>query len=73
MRNEIEAVRRISLPGFLLVTPGIRLAGEEVFQDDQVRVATPREALIRGADYLVVGRPITLAREPREVIGRLFQ
>jgi orotidine-5'-phosphate decarboxylase len=72
---EISAVRRATMPGFMLVTPGIRLPGEEVFMDDQQpkRVATPKQAVEWGADFLVIGRPITLAREPREVVKRLFE
>ena len=47
----------------LLVTPGIRPAGGAV--GDQKRVATPAEAIRNGADYLVVGRPVTQAPDPR--------
>ena len=47
----------------LLVTPGIRPAGGPV--GDQKRVATPAEAIRNGADYLVVGRPVTQAPDPR--------
>ena len=47
----------------LLVTPGIRPAGAAA--GDQKRVATPAEAIRNGADYLVVGRPITGASDPR--------
>jgi len=47
---------------FLTLTPGIRPAGEAAH--DQHRVATPRDAVLAGADYLVVGRPITGARDP---------
>ena len=46
---------------FLRVTPGIRLDGGA---DDQRRVATPRDAVRAGADYLVIGRPITRASDP---------
>ncbi|WP_409420135.1 orotidine-5'-phosphate decarboxylase [Pseudaeromonas sp. ZJS20] len=47
---------------FLLVTPGIRPAGSE--QGDQRRVLTPAQAVAAGADYLVIGRPITQAADP---------
>ncbi len=47
---------------FCLVTPGIRPADAAV--DDQVRVTTPRTALEQGANYLVIGRPITRATDP---------
>jgi orotidine-5'-phosphate decarboxylase len=49
--------------GLLLVTPGVRPAGGDL--GDQKRVATPAEAISRGADYLVVGRPVTQAADPR--------
>lgn len=70
--HEIKSVRKYSMPGFLLVTPGIRLYGKEVFRDDQTRVASPEEATRWGADLIVIGRPITEAREPRKVVEELF-
>jgi len=59
---EAPALRRALGPGFKLVTPGIRLAGAGV--DDQARVITPKAAIDNGADYLVIGRPITQASDP---------
>lgn len=60
--REAEILRRALGPDFLLVTPGIRPAGSA--GDDQQRVLTPIQALRAGADYLVVGRPITRAPNP---------
>lgn len=60
--QETAALRRQLGGEFCLVTPGIRPAGAA--QDDQERVATPRQAIAGGADYLVIGRPITRAPDP---------
>jgi orotidine-5'-phosphate decarboxylase len=60
--QEIEAVRAACGPDFLIVTPGVRPAGGAL--DDQRRVMTPKQALAAGADYLVIGRPITGAADP---------
>ena len=62
--TEAARVRAVVGPDLLLVTPGIRPAGASA--GDQKRIVTPREALRAGADYLVVGRPITAASDPRE-------
>lgn len=60
--QEVTGIRsKITNTDFLVVTPGIRPA---TTQDDQRRVATPAAALASGADYLVVGRPITGAPDP---------
>ncbi|MBI3146685.1 MAG: orotidine-5'-phosphate decarboxylase [Pseudogulbenkiania sp.] len=56
---------------FKLVTPGIRLPDSAA--DDQRRVMTPTAALAAGADYLVIGRPITKAAEPLEVLCKINQ
>lgn len=61
--REASAVRAMSGPQFLIVTPGIRLAGGD--SGDQSRVTTPEDALRAGADHLVVGRPINAAKDPR--------
>lgn len=61
--REVAAVRATVGPGIVLVTPGIRPAGGAL--GDQSRVATPAQAVAAGADYLVVGRPITQAPDPR--------
>jgi orotidine-5'-phosphate decarboxylase len=60
--REAPELRRALGPAFKLVTPGIRPAGSAL--QDQARVMTPRDALAAGADYLVIGRPITAAVDP---------
>ncbi len=60
--QEAPALRKACGPDFKLVTPGIRLAGAAA--DDQVRIVTPQAAVAAGADYLVIGRPITQAPDP---------
>ncbi|HMM15820.1 MAG TPA: orotidine-5'-phosphate decarboxylase [Parvibaculum sp.] len=62
--HEIEGLRRELGPDFKLIVPGIRPAGSDI--GDQKRIMTPAEALARGADVLVIGRPITGAADPRE-------
>ena len=58
------AIRAACGPEFLIVVPGVRPASSSA--NDQSRVATPAEAIQSGADYLVVGRPITGAPNPRK-------
>lgn len=62
---ETQSVRRAVGEELVLITPGVRLAGMD--KDDQKRVATPGEAVRAGADFLVVGRPIHTADEPKKV------
>jgi len=62
-------IRRSLEPPFLVVTPGIRPAGAD--RGDQKRVATPADAVTAGADYLVVGRPVTQADDPRAALAAL--
>jgi len=68
--KEARELRQNSKPGFLIVTPGIRPAWSET--NDQMRVLTPYEALDAGSSYLVVGRPITRAVDPRQALERLW-
>jgi orotidine-5'-phosphate decarboxylase len=63
---EASWLRNRVAPDFLVVTPGIRPTGAS--RDDQSRVATPAEAVRAGADYLVIGRPITRAPDPRAAL-----
>ncbi|MGE3916515.1 MAG: orotidine-5'-phosphate decarboxylase, partial [Hyphomicrobiaceae bacterium] len=71
--QEAALVRSAVPPGFLVVTPGIRLPGGDV--GDQARVMTPEAAIAAGATHLVVGRPITAAADPRaaaeEIVRRM--
>jgi orotidine-5'-phosphate decarboxylase len=61
--DEAANLRSIVGANMALVTPGIRPAGADA--GDQKRIATPAAAIVAGADYLVVGRPITAAADPR--------
>ncbi len=67
--QEAQRLRQACGPDFCLVTPGIRPSDSA--QDDQKRVVTPQMAITGGADYLVVGRPITKAADPLSVLDRI--
>lgn len=67
---EVDAVRRITGPAAILVTPGVRSPGSA--KGDQKRVATPAEAIRSGADYLVIGRQITRAADPAAEAARVL-
>ena len=63
--REVGMVRSaVKKPDFVVVTPGVRPTGSALF--DQKRVMTPREAVLAGADYIVVGRPILEAPDPAQ-------
>lgn len=68
--KEVAEVRAACGDDFHIVTPGIRSAGES--HDDQKRVATPSKALAMGADRIVVGRPITRAKDPLGAAERML-
>jgi orotidine-5'-phosphate decarboxylase len=61
--GEAAALRKIAGPAMVLVTPGIRPAGAAT--GDQKRIMTPTKAIAAGADYLVVGRPVVEAADPK--------
>ena len=67
--QEISLVKAACGPAFLTVTPGVRPAGSA--QDDQQRIATPAAARAAGGDYLVIGRPITRAADPRLALNAI--
>lgn len=67
--REITRIREACGPDFRLIVPGIRPVGSA--QDDQKRVMTPAEALKAGADWLVIGRPITAAPDPRAAAAEI--
>jgi orotidine-5'-phosphate decarboxylase len=62
--QEIRVLRLALGPRWVIVTPGVRPSTGGAAADDQARTATPAAAIAAGADYLVVGRPITQAPEP---------
>ena len=68
---EIAPIREACGKDFVILTPGIRPAGSDA--GDQRRTMTPREAISAGADYLVVGRPITSAADPRSAAQRILE
>jgi orotidine-5'-phosphate decarboxylase len=68
---EVAEVRAIAGPTAVLVTPGVRSAGAAA--GDQKRVATPAEALRAGASYLVIGRQVTRAPDPRAEAARILE
>ena len=65
-----DELRTIAGRDLLVVTPGIRMPSDD--PGDQRRTATPGEAIARGADYLVVGRPIVRAASPRDAARRVI-
>jgi len=69
--HECAAIKRKMGDRFIVVTPGIRPAGAEA--GDQSRFATPSQALGTGADYLVIGRPITASPDPRAAMMSILE
>ena len=67
--KEAALLRQQLRSDFLLVTPGIRPATASL--DDQTRVVTPKDALLLGVDYMVIGRPITQANNPMQALQQI--
>ncbi len=67
---EIKYVRKIVGKNFIIITPGIRI-GNKLNSDDQKRVETPNNAINLGANYLVIGRPITKSRDPLKTLKEI--
>ena len=68
---EIELIRKVCGDDFVILTPGVRPAWAA--SNDQQRVMTPAEAIDAGADYIVVGRPITAADNPRDAARAILE
>jgi orotidine-5'-phosphate decarboxylase len=71
--RETGAIRRVCGTDFVIVTPGIRGGAAASGPDDQQRTMTPASAVAAGSSYLVVGRPVTAAPDPREAATRIAQ
>jgi orotidine-5'-phosphate decarboxylase len=70
---EVRKIKQAIGESSIAVVPGIRLDGAPVSNDDQKRAATPREAVLNGADFIVVGRPIRRAKDPAAAADRIVR
>ena len=69
--HEVGIIRAVvKKPGFVVITPGVRPLGAALF--DQKRVETPREAIVAGADFIVVGRPIIESSDPAQAARQII-
>lgn len=68
---EVRLIKQTLGPTFQTITPGIRPAGSSL--GDQVRVMTPKQAMAQGTDYIVIGRPITAASDPRAALMNIIE
>ena len=68
--KEIKFIRKEVGKNFIIVTPGIRI-NNKIKSDDQKRIETPRKAIELGANYLVIGRPITKSKNPLRVLKKI--
>ncbi len=68
--KEIAVIRKATGKNFIIVTPGIRLKSK-IKSDDQKRIETPEKAIKMGANYLVIGRPITKSKNPLKTLKEI--
>ncbi len=66
--SEIEMIREVCGPDFLIITPGVRL---EEKKDDQKRTITPQEAIKKGASYIVIGRAVRNSPDPKGLLKKI--
>jgi orotidine-5'-phosphate decarboxylase len=71
--REVKMIKQTLGPDFITVTPGIRPIWDEMGKHDQKRVVTPASAVKNGSDYLVIGRPIRDAKNPKEAALRIAE
>ena len=69
--HELKTLRKMFVDKIKIVVPGIRPSGSDA--GDQKRTMTPGQAIEAGADYLVIGRPITAAKNPREALEKILE
>ncbi len=68
--QEIKHIRKTVGKKFIIVTPGIRI-DKNIKNDDQERIETPKKAISMGANYLVIGRPITKSKHPLKILKEI--
>ena len=69
--KEIKIIKKVVSNKILIITPGIRPKNFNISNDDQKRIMTPEEAIGEGADYLVIGRPITQSQDPLKTLKEI--
>ena len=68
--HEIKYIRKEVGKNFIIITPGIRI-NNKIKSDDQKRIATPKKAIDLGANFLVIGRPITESKDPLKILKEI--
>ena len=69
-KDNIKFIRKEIGKNFIIITPGIRI-NNKIKKDDQKRIETPEKAINLGANFLVIGRPITESRDPLKVLKEI--